>query len=570
MPITVKDLMQSRKELALVSSQYDESVQTALEKMREKGLSQLPVVGSDGRLMGMITSNSILNALQTFGIGMDELRVSHAAEKASTYKEDDELSDVFSDVRRNGAVVVQAKEGQKPIGIITTYDMSEFYSQRAENIILLNNIETTLKEHIRAAFHDQIELSEAIEEVHNRNSQTFEKFKKAIKHYKNLENESGFNEERVMKEVFEKHLSSNKSSKSLDDLTLNDFIELLLHESKRSYCSKTFNNLNNTVIKKLLIEVRDIRNALFHFRREILIDDHRTLRNCSDWLARHPAINQAPILESYSDGLQKQNEDQVVVGQDSNPPDVNSEAITQEVTSVDGGANQQENRYILLAEELQQQANQDSLTYAFKDIERIIEDKLPKAAREERSWWSNDESQSWVGVGWYVLNINMLEEFVTFVRKPYAKEYTEFFQDLLGELSEKAPFRVRFPYQDGRHYITVATILDKGSPVANLSYSFNENHKSFRVELFIDKSDWRKNKQIFDTLKHHDKEIEDALGSQLMWERIDNRPPSRISLRYGDEIVITEGTDELAKLKEWAVDTMIRFQKVMNEYVSKC
>ena len=104
----------------------------------------------------MITSNSILNALQTFGIGMDELRVSHAAEKASTYKEDDELSDVFSDLRRNGAVVVQAKEGQKPIGIITTYDLSEFYSQRAENIILLNNIETTLKEHIRAAFHYQI------------------------------------------------------------------------------------------------------------------------------------------------------------------------------------------------------------------------------------------------------------------------------------------------------------------------------------------------------------------------------------------------------------------------------
>ena len=118
-------------------------------------------------------------------------------------------------------------------------------------------------------------------------------------------------------------------------------------------------------------------------------------------------------------------------------------------------------------------------------------------------------------------------------------------------------------------YITVATILDKGRAVANLSYSFNENHKIFRVELFIDKSDWRKNKQIFDPLKHHDKEIEDALGSQLMWERMDNRPPSRISLRYGDEIVSTEGTDELAKLKEWAVDTMIRFQKVMNEYVSK-
>ncbi|HEY9831752.1 MAG TPA: DUF4268 domain-containing protein, partial [Stenomitos sp.] len=301
-----------------------------------------------------------------------------------------------------------------------------------------------------------------------------------------------------------------------------------------------------------------------------IIDDHRTLRNCSDWLARHPAVNPAPILESYSDDVQEQREEPAVVEQESNYFDGSPDVTVHEVTPVDGGANQQENRYVRLAEELQKQSNQERLTYKFNEIERIIEDKLPKAAREDRSWWSNDESQSWVGVGWYVLNINMIEHIVTFVRKPYAKEYTEFFQDLLEELNEKAPFRVRFPYQDGRHYITVATIPDRGMSVANLSYSFNEYYRSFRVELFIGKSDWRKNKQIFDALKHHEKEIEDVLGSKLMWEPMDNRPPSRISLPYGDEIVITEGADELAKLKEWAIEAMIRFQKVMNEYVSKC
>ncbi|MEH1905873.1 MAG: CBS domain-containing protein [Nostoc sp.] len=197
MPITVKDLIQSRQELTLVTAQYNDFAQTALDKMRENNFSQLPVLGKDDKLIGIITNNFVLNALQTFEIDINKLRISHSTDKkVSVCKEDDDLSDVFTDVKRYESVVIQSKEGQKPIGIITIFDMLEFYSQRAENIILLNNIETALKDHIKCAFiGKEVELKEAIDREYNQTSQKLDQFKKALKHYKNIENENTYNEE---------------------------------------------------------------------------------------------------------------------------------------------------------------------------------------------------------------------------------------------------------------------------------------------------------------------------------------------------------------------------------------
>ena len=49
-------------------------------------------------------------------------------------------------------------------------------------------------------------------------------------------------------------------------------------------------------------------------------------------------------------------------------------------------------------------------------------------------------------------------------------------------------------------------------------------------------------------------------------ERIDDKRASRIALyRAG---AITDSEEDLAKLRKWAVDAMIRFQKVMEQYVS--
>jgi predicted transcriptional regulator len=63
--------------------------------MLEKNLSQLPVVDSDGKLIGIISMESILKAQQFFNVSFDDLCVSHAAKTCGDEfccTEDNELS----------------------------------------------------------------------------------------------------------------------------------------------------------------------------------------------------------------------------------------------------------------------------------------------------------------------------------------------------------------------------------------------------------------------------------------------------------------------------------------------
>lgn len=57
---------------------------------------------------------------------------------------------------------------------------------------------------------------------------------------------------------------------------------------------------------------------------------------------------------------------------------------------------------------------------SFSDIEAIIADKLPPAARNHRAWWANDIShthgRAWLTAGWKTAEVNMSAETLTFRR----------------------------------------------------------------------------------------------------------------------------------------------------------
>ena len=58
---------------------------------------------------------------------------------------------------------------------------------------------------------------------------------------------------------------------------------------------------------------------------------------------------------------------------------------------------------------------------SFSDIEAIIGDKLPPAARTHRAWWANDAThthgQAWLVAGWKTEKVNMSAETLLFRRK---------------------------------------------------------------------------------------------------------------------------------------------------------
>lgn len=151
MPYSVSNLIAGRGTPVTVCP--DEPVQSAIAKMIEHDYSQLPVVDKDGKPVGMVTTDSILRALECFHTPIDALKVSHVKVKAPKYRPEDDLFDLLNGLRDTYAVLIVDADGVLR-GIVTSYDTAEYFRSRAEDMMLVEDIENDLKEHIRVAFSD--------------------------------------------------------------------------------------------------------------------------------------------------------------------------------------------------------------------------------------------------------------------------------------------------------------------------------------------------------------------------------------------------------------------------------
>jgi CBS domain-containing protein len=94
MPFLVEQLIGTHQQLVTVRP--TDSAQLAYELMNEHDFSQLPVVDDNGKPLGLVTGDSVLNALANFGVGVSGLCVSGAIKKARTYGKEDDLFDLLS------------------------------------------------------------------------------------------------------------------------------------------------------------------------------------------------------------------------------------------------------------------------------------------------------------------------------------------------------------------------------------------------------------------------------------------------------------------------------------------
>lgn len=79
MPFTVQQLIESHQEPVTVSP--GDPAQKALALMVEHDFSQLPVVDENNKPLGIVSGDSIICALNNFGIPLAELHVSYAIVK---------------------------------------------------------------------------------------------------------------------------------------------------------------------------------------------------------------------------------------------------------------------------------------------------------------------------------------------------------------------------------------------------------------------------------------------------------------------------------------------------------
>lgn len=556
MPFTVKDLIGDRP--PPVTAEPGEPVQAVLERMRLNDFSQIPVVDNRHHPIGVITSNSILRTLSHLEAPLKSLQVRHAMDrKPDEYQAEDDLFELLARLRDTYAVLIVNAQGGLT-GIVTSYDTTEFFQRKAEDMMLVEDIESALKEMIRGAYTsdagetDEVSLEALAASIAGSRQEKRKSAVRILQRYLAEADAGGVKFDRVLFDSIFDQVHAAPAPRSLDRLTFNDYIQLLLHESKWGSFQQAF-GLEREDVRRLLDKVRETRNSLAHFRGSISPSERDCLRYCVDWIARAqqqlaPKPTQAP-------------QPQLIAG-----PRRAQEELVPEVDDV----RQADSRYTLLAAYLQGQVKvQERIELSFAQVEDIIRGRLPAMARQHRSWWSNDahshvQSRQWLDVGWRVATVSIAEERVTFARaRDRERLYIDFYSELQNTLRERAAFPLRNASPAGQSWVWISGIPE-GSQVAYLSFSFALRNR-FRVELYIDSGDAVYNKQVFDRLHEQRETIESAFGGPLKWERLDERRASRVAAYHAG--AITDSPEVLQELRGWALETMLRFQKAIEPRV---
>ncbi len=127
-------------------------------------------------------------------------------------------------------MIVEGGEDRLVIGIVTSFDATSFFRKRAEDIILVEEIESTIKDYITLYFRGNIgekgqtQLQAAIDAIMPSHNKLKEPFKQAVRYYQSIVGVEVQLNEDAAQEAFTKYLHKDKSP-SFDDLSLSYYID---------------------------------------------------------------------------------------------------------------------------------------------------------------------------------------------------------------------------------------------------------------------------------------------------------------------------------------------------------
>lgn len=569
MPFIAQELIKGKPSPVTIGLQA--TLKEASELMVEYDFSQLPVVDTDQTIKGIITQPSILKGLLNFGADLSRVRVQDVADRRpKIYALDDDIFDLIEGLQNQPAVLI-GDGSRRLLGIVTSYDTTQYLRGYAEDIMLVSDIEEALKDHIEAVFTDvktgkldNVALQTAIDELTDPANQLISNFRKAFGRYSQLASLSHNPKQQWIEEACTFAVGTPSTKKALKDLTLNQYIELFTHKSRWNLYSENF-TVGREEIRNLLHNIRETRNQLFHFRGTADKRQRDQLKFCADWLHRNSVtyLMSDAVVPSETDNVESLQIVSLVGSNDSLGHEVY-------LPMEEGEWNPFDSKYASLTYKLMDIAkDNDKLMLRFEDIESILGFELPPSARQLRSWWANDsmthvQSRAWLFAGWRVSVIGLSSETVTFSRiRDYEKPYVNFFNRLLVVLRHKAKFTIRDSYPNGNSWHQFLGLpRTGGKQMAMLVFSFARSHR-FRVELYIDSGDKSKNKYLFELLQNQKLSLENAIGEELSWERLDHRNASRVALYHPGSITDTE--ESLTSLQVWAVDAAIRLESVLGK-----
>jgi predicted transcriptional regulator len=237
---------------SMLTIRPDCRVREAVALMRKHGYSQVPVV-ENGEVLGVFSFRSFareaatatLDALTKQKCAPGDLPVDEFLEQFEFARVTEEMSRVFDAMDRDNGVLIGTPE--RLLGILTPMDFLRYLYQVASPFVMVSEIELALRALIGIALNAEQIAAAA---------------------------------KRCLSSIYG---SENKVPTSLEDMTFDNYQSLVSFGDNWGQFEPIFGG-NRTRTSAKLKEIGEIRNDLFHFKREITVDDHQTLAGHRNWL----------------------------------------------------------------------------------------------------------------------------------------------------------------------------------------------------------------------------------------------------------------------------------------------
>ena len=234
------------------------SARDAVDLMLKSGYSQLPIV-SDGKVWGVFSYRSFarratrqsMDQLRQYKVAPGELEVTEYQETWSFAQVTDEMKRVLQPLDADGGVLVGSESDL--LGVLTPMDFLHYLYQAARPFVMLSEIELGLRELLRRAMTPE-QLVEAAARCLARKSRN---------------DQDSRNEQDV--------------PKRLEDMTFGDYQGLISNGENWRLLEAYFGRRQG-ITNGRLEEIRELRNAVFHFRREITDEDRTSLEDHRHWV----------------------------------------------------------------------------------------------------------------------------------------------------------------------------------------------------------------------------------------------------------------------------------------------
>jgi len=136
---------------------------------------------------------------------------------------------------------------------------------------------------------------------------------------------------------------------------------------------------------------------------------------------------------------------------------------------------------------------------------------------------------------------------------------TEFWSALLPKLKGKTPiFQNSSPTKD--HWISAG-----GTNIRHARYNLLITKKHAGVQLEFGRPNKDENKLLFDELRKYETDIESAFGSNLVWDRLDDKISSRLGFYLNDVSIFNR--DDWDAMQKFLVEKIIKFELALRPYL---